>query len=493
MPRTLEIFDQIGIADDARQRGFPLEAGRVHVEGEAAGRFDLTGIDSRFGPLILAQSETERLLAEALEALGGEVERGVEWSGLHEEAGSVVSTLRDPDGGETVRSRWLAGCDGAHSDVRHAVDMPFEGAEYPESFVLADVRIGEPLDPGMAHLFFRGPDFLVAFPMAGERRFRLIATRPPGTEAAEDPDLAEFERLFDAVAGVEATVSDPEWLSRFRLHRRMVPSFRRRRVFLAGDAAHVHSPIGGQGMNTGVQDAWNLGWKLALVADGTAGGGLLDSYDAERRPIAEAILRWTDVAFRVALGQSVPARWARRLAPSVALDIEALQNRLARTVSQIELNYRDGPIVEEGDGGDFRDGPRPGDRAPDASLLVAGSGERRRIHDLLREPRHVLLWFLGGDRPAPEDADAALASLAALARSGPTGRSKVLGVVGAEEHAAAVAAWGTAAPLVDVDGEAFTAWGVEGSAAYLVRPDGHVAYRGPLDPAPFVEFLDRYR
>ncbi|MDX1623527.1 MAG: FAD-dependent monooxygenase [Gemmatimonadota bacterium] len=496
MPRTLEVFDDWGIAGRAVEQGWVGRKGNLHVDGGRIAELRLDGIESPYpNLLVLAQSETERLMIDRLAAGGVVVEREVEAADLREENGSIHATLRRDGGEERVQARWMIGADGAHSTARHAVGLPFEGAEYPEEFVLADVAIEWGLAGGEFHAFFSGSDLLVAIPMGKESVYRLIATRRPGEETGEDPDLEEFERIVAEVARVEARLSRPEWMARFRLHRRMVPRFRSGCVFLAGDAAHIHSPIGAQGMNTGIQDAHNLVWKMALVSRGLAGSSLLDTYDAERRPIAERVLRWTDVAFRIAMGQSVPARLARRVLPALALGFEPVVARLRRAVSQIAISYDDSPIVAEGEGASFRGGPSPGARAPDVRLRETGGGSERRLFELLRGPRHVALGFLPerlerlGGR-----ADPLLVDFRGRLASALGGAARVHWILRPDVEMVGAGAATARRVLQDPTGEAGERYGVGSEGAlYLVRPDGHVAWRGPMEPDPPLRFLERYR
>lgn len=467
--RTLEIFDAWQVAETAVAAGQPLRAIHARSGGERVATLRFDGLESPYPfPLILAQSKTERILADRLTALGGAVEWRTEMTGLRRTGDGVVATVDTPAGGEEIEARWIAGCDGAHSAVRRVLDLPFEGEAYPEEFVLGDVKIDWHLAADEGHAFFHGADLLVALPLGEPRRWRLIATRRREEETGEDPDLAEVRRILRGTAGMKVDVTGPEWLASFRLHRRIVPRFRVGRAFLLGDAAHIHSPAGGQGMNTGVQDARNLGWKLGLAASGRAGDRILDTYDAERRPVAETILRWTDVAFRVALGQSALARAVRRFAPAVALDLDVVSRRARRLVSQLGIAYPDSPIVGEAADAPFGDGPEPGDRAPDAPLPRPAWSEGARVFDLLREPLHVVLLF--GTAAGGELAER---FAAAVARS-PIREASI--------HAVPV-----------LEAEAAGAYGVGRAGAVLVRPDGHVAWRGPLDPAPLERFLDCYR
>jgi 2-polyprenyl-6-methoxyphenol hydroxylase-like FAD-dependent oxidoreductase len=217
--------------------------------------------------LALAQAETERLLSENLTAAGIEVERNVELIGLTQTDTAVRAVLRSADGREEpLETPWLIGCDGAHSATRHLLGMKFEGAPYDESFILADVELETTLPRDRVHLFLGDDGVFGVIPFA-QNRWRIVANIPPESRAQTLPDvtLADVQLLIDRRASEISEATNPEWLSRFHISHRKVPQFRQLRVFLAGDSAHIHSPAGGQGMNTGIQDAFNLGWKLALV------------------------------------------------------------------------------------------------------------------------------------------------------------------------------------------------------------------------------------
>ncbi len=259
----------------------------------------------------------------------------------------VSATLRHADGREeSLRAGWLVGCDGAHSAVRHGLGVPFEGAAYPEEFILGDVGIDWPLDPSEAYGFPSESGFLAVISMPGESRYRVISMRSESRdESRGDPTLEEFQELMDRLAPVKATLRDPVWLAEFHLQRRMVPRLRNGRVFLAGDAAHIHSPAGGQGMNTGIQDAQNLAWKLALVVAGASRPDLLDSYQAERHPVAESVLRSTDRLFRGVIARGPLSAWARRHLAPLIVNREWFQRRARRFITELGITYRDSPII----------------------------------------------------------------------------------------------------------------------------------------------------
>jgi FAD binding domain len=375
----------------------------------------------------------------------------------------VTCTLRHGDGRtEQVRSRYLVGCDGAASTVRRQAGIPFRGGAYPQTFALADLEVDGGLDGDAAHAWLGEVGLLFFFPLGQPASWRLLGMHPTlhGRGEPARPSLEELQALSDAFTGARLRLRDPVWLTYFRLQHRHAARYRVGRVFLAGDAAHVHSPAGAQGMNTGIQDAWNLGWKLALVASGSAGEALLDSYDAERRPVGRFVVRFTDRAFSVATSTNPLVRTIRvRLVPHLlplALRFDRALASGFRTVSQLGIGYRHSPAVQEGRPA-LRRGARAGDRLPDAR--VARDGEVGWLGEALAAPRfHLLLC----GRPGGWDAG----QLAAV-------RERFAGML-TLHHLTREAAPGA---LHDVDGEAFARLGVTQTAHYLVRPDGHVGYR----------------
>jgi 2-polyprenyl-6-methoxyphenol hydroxylase-like FAD-dependent oxidoreductase len=482
-PRTLEVLAQLGLAATLVERGrrgvrVRLHLGRRVVELPL---FDI-GIPDTAYPFLLfvSQAETERVLVEHLAAGGIRVERAVELAGFRTEDGMVAGTLRHADGSvEAAQARWLAGCDGARSTVRHLAGIPFEGGTYPQTFALGDLEV-DGLEPDAVHAFLTATGILFFFPLGSPASWRLLAMRPTaaGNHAAEPdaPSLADLQAIADGYTGGRLRLHDPAWLTWFRLHHRHAARYRAGPVRLAGDAAHVHSPAGGQGMNTGIQDAWNLGWKLALVARGIADPALLDSYEQERRPVGGFVVRYTDRLFAVATAANPLLRLLRaQLAPRVArLALRPARLRALgfRTLSQLAVNYRHSPAVHEGEPAPRR-GPRAGDRLPDARL--ADDGRACTLHDALRPPGfHLLLCGPPGGWDERR-----------VARL--QGRDRGVLVV----HRLAV----QAAPgvLHDVAGEAFARLGVDRTAQYLARPDGHVGYRcAGTDLAGLERYLARW-
>ena len=363
--RTLELYGQLDLADAVTERGHKVPAVNLWARGARAARVAFTSIGEHLTPFpfleIYPQDEHERLLIERLEQLGVRVERGTELTGFTDLGGSVRVELRTADGKKEVgEASYLAGCDGAHSIVREGLGMGFPGGTYRQVFYVADIEgAGAPIN-GELHVDLDEADFLAVFPLTGAGRARLIGT--VRDERAEHPESLRFEDVSQrAIEHLGLVVSKVNWFSTYRLHHRVVAHFSRGRVFLLGDAAHIHSPVGGQGMNTGIGDAINLAWKLAAVLGGRAEEALLATYEAERIGFAQRLVATTDRVFSFISAQGKVADVLRtRLAPSLlaaGLSLEPVREYLFRTVSQIMVNYR-GTALSAGTAGDVHGGDR---------------------------------------------------------------------------------------------------------------------------------------
>lgn len=522
--RTLEIFENMGVVRQFIEAGLQVHAANVYAEGKRILRISMGKLDSPY-PFILTipQSETERILTEHLAELGVKVERNAEFTGL--EQGEETITARIKSGGsETLfESSWLIGCDGAHSIVRHALNLQFEGSRYRETFLLADVEVESSLESDEPHLFNSRDGFAAFIPFGG-RRYRVIADTPSHGEQAHetalvahhsekndgkviDPTLEEMQALVAARCFIQADLKNPQWLKAFAIHRRQVPTYRKDRVFLAGDAAHIHSPAGGQGMNTGIQDAFNLAWKLELVHKNIAFPSLLDSYNTERHEVAENVLKMTDFLTRVNTLRNPVAQAVRnRIAPFL-VGQEVIQQRLRRIVSELAVSYRKSPIVSEHHAHllsahtgarsfkerlEFREwfqfdsGPRSGDRAPDAHVFSALKKKTVRLFEIMRGTGHHLLLL-----PAEHSSSETLRNLAEIGNYVMDAYSPYIKVhlFLARQELWTDLPWG-GSQFADTDLELHHKYGAGSECLYLVRPDGYVAFRSrPHDKTSLSDYL----
>ena len=350
--RTLELYRQLDLADVVVSQGHKVPAVNLWVRGKPAARLPFETIGSDLTPYsflqIFPQDQHERLLIERLAALGVAVERQTELVGFIDAGDHIVAHLRGPDGREDrCEASFIAGCDGARSIVRETIGTGFPGGTYRQVFYVADVQAAGPALDGELHVDLDEADFLAVFPLAGTGKARLIGT--VRNERAAHADTLAFEDISDrAINHLKVQVETVNWFSTYHVHHRVTEHFRKGRAFVLGDAAHIHSPAGGQGMNTGIGDAINLAWKLAAVLAGRAPESLLDSYEAERIGFARRLVATTDRAFSLVTAEGRLADILRtRIAPLLipkAAAFEVVRDYVFRTVSQITLNYRGGPL-----------------------------------------------------------------------------------------------------------------------------------------------------
>ncbi len=508
--RTLELLDALddrGGAAPFVEAGHRLAGatfrGGAH-EGDLA-RIDFDRIESRFRfATILPQSDIERLLEERAAGAGVAIERGVEIISVEARDDVVKARLRRDDGcEEIIATPWLVACDGAHSAVRHALGTSFPGDEEPHDWWLADVDVAGQVEPDRASLFLHPDGFLGLFPIAPPL-FRVIAVMGrAGAEAKpEEPRLDEIRAIVAERAGPGLRVSRPRWLAGFRVNERIVESYRpTRRVFLAGDAAHVHSPAGGQGMNTGIQDGCNLAWKLALVASGKGRENpLLESYDVERRPVGEQALEHSGLLTRMANLPGLLGRTIRDQVVSIAGGLAPIQSRALEMLAGTGIAYPLSPLSGEHRGAMVwvMGGIESGARFPDATLVDLGSGadrgERLQVHDLLRGGRHLLLLFAGelcGDAVI-----AHLDEIAATTRARWKDTITPLLIAPSPLDAAAPRALldpsDAARRFGDPSGFLHLAVGAGSPTILLVRPDGHLEFSAqPADRSALWAHLER--
>lgn len=434
--RGSEVLDRLGALGNLPNRSARAMGITTYLAGKplARLRFGDPGLRTAAPPMVISQAAVEEALRDRLAQLGGEIDWNTPLVDLRQDDTGVVATLGI---GERALAGWLVGCDGAGSGTRGLVGIGFPGVKLSERFLLADVRLDWDLDRSGTSGWISPAGLIGAMPMpdSTDRLWRILAYDPgqPGDKPTEQDILARLERILPERTGRDVHITDAVWLSMFSVHRRLADSYRRGRVLIAGDAAHTHAPFGGQGMLTGLGDVENLAWKLALVVGGQADQALLDTYEAERRPLATEVLRDTSAVTRIDIAQGRVGAFIRDRLIAPAFNLSAVQRWATYRTSQLWVSYRRGPLAERS----LRSHkPRPGDRVPDLPCTRI-DGDSTRLHAELRGHWALVL---------------------------PDGWDPVLGE-STRKHL------GDRAILLRRDDRA-------DSDTLLVRPDGHLAWRG---------------
>lgn len=385
--RTLELYTQLDLANAVIAQGHKVPAIGLWVQGERRARISFADAGSEVTPYpflhIFPQDEHEKLLIARLEQFGVTIERQTELMDYSDDGERIAARLRGPQGEERCDASYIAGCDGACSTVRQAMGAGFPGGTYQQIFYVADVEASGPAINGDLGVDLDEADFLAVFPLKGEGRVRLIGT--VRDERAARADTLRFSDVSErSIEKLRVDVRKVNWFSTYRVHHRVTEHFRKGRAFVLGDAAHIHSPAGGQGMNTGIGDAINLAWKLKAVLDGRAGDALLDSYEAERIPFAKRLVQATDRVFSLATAEGRFANFVRTRIVPVALPAAASfgvwREWMFRTVSQVQINYRGGPL-SAGAAGRVHGGDRlPWVKLPDSDNYASLAAMRWQLH-----------------------------------------------------------------------------------------------------------------
>ncbi len=451
--RTLEIYAKLGLADRAIELGKRGTGAHMWSQGRQTGAVSFGDAGDATTPypyiLVLGQDDNERIMGERLREQGVQVQWNTELLALQQHATHVVATLKLPNGAtRSVTAAWVAGCDGARSAVRSLSGIDFPGAPYEHVFFVADVTATGGMVADEVNVYLWREGFHLFFPMRGTNHWRIVGIVPPQLREQEGLDFAAVMPSLRSEAGAGLSIQACSWFSTYRIHHRAAARFRDRRCFLLGDAAHVHSPVGAQGMNTGLQDAYNLAWKLALVVQGKADDALLDSYEAERQPVAHRLLDTTDRAFRLVVSDSPFAGLLRtqvlaRIA-GFAMRRRRVRREAFRIVSQIGIRYRRSPL-SVATGELPSEAPRAGDRFPWMKLQLEPGGTVQDLFQALDDTCCNLLVFGHAPPPLP-DMDGLL-------------RVHTIPVTAGNEAEQA-------------------RMRVPRSAFYLLRPDGHVGLCG---------------
>ncbi len=536
MPRTLELFQGLGVSERFIEAGNRVTGLTVMTKRRTGPAGDDTRKPHAGAPLMelsfdhldtpypfilgLEQFRTEELLTERLRELGGQIERGVELLDFAEVDDGVIPTLSDPRGSvEKAGFRYLVGCDGAHSTVRHLLGLSFEGSEDAQHYVVGYLKIDWDM-PSNRMFEFNSPEGTIfGIPLPDGRW--SIASEYDRTQWKNDgesePELEELQQLFDLRSPLSAKLSEPRWKSYFRVNHRQVPRYRVGRAFLAGDAAHIHSPVGGQGMNTGLQDAANLAWKLAFVRKGFAGEDLIESYHSERHPVGRSIVELTSFLQAELNLRSRIVMGLRDEMIGLAGHSVYVRNLASRQLGELSCHYRNSPIVSEWEAGSrfhrhqarhsdlsecprFSAGPQAGDRAPDAVIVVphARNGSRTpTLYSLFDPTRYTLLLFEGTHtaiegtgRSDAVDSREDASGLEAVARGvAETPNCAVRSFIVRTREGKAGTDGKNSTIIEDTDGMIHHRYAARGQCLYLIRPDGYIGYRS--EPADAKRLLER--
>jgi 2-polyprenyl-6-methoxyphenol hydroxylase-like FAD-dependent oxidoreductase len=466
--RTLEALEICGVVDELLEIGHRLTGVTLYGEaGSEIGHLDFNNIPSRY-PFILTlpQSETERILGDHLRRNGLEIERQTTLVSFEQSDFAVSAKIALPGGRhEEISPDWLLGCDGARSKVREILGLQFAGKTFDLHFLLGDFHAETTLSEEHAHVFGR-PEGLLAFFPLGKGRYRLVADNPPEEfRTDKGPSLNGWQQIADRRSSVPMKLSDLGWTTYFRVNSRMVEGLRRGRAFVLGDAAHIHSPALAQGMNTGIQDAWNLGWKLALVHRCFARPDLLDSFERERLPVEHNVLRMTEFTQSMITAEKPSNRLLRDNLLPILSGIRAFQKTATKTVSETAIEYRGSPVVEDHYA---PNGPHAGDFAPAAILSRPEKKVRISLASLFGKG-HVLL-YLASLQSWPDGFQAAKPIFELIQKH--YGQTITPYLILPDEGPATLPG---VELLIDVDDQFARHYAA--SVLYLVRPDGYVACR----------------
>lgn len=474
--RTQEVLEAMGIVAGWKINGFPFEQVVMRAFGKRLGALQLGGVDSPHpSPLTIGQNVTEWLLLDRLANIGVRVERPVEAIDFSQDTDGVSVTLRHADGSQEIaRASWVISCEGSGSMVRQKLGVLFEGERNEKhEFLQADARVRWLYPTGRGYAFVNKDRFLGFFPFSADGSYRILCARPDMNPAdREPPTLEEMQQIVREMADPDAELYEPKWLNRFRTQHRIATRFRDGRAFLAGDAGHVHVPVAGQGMNTGIQDAFNLAWKLASVIRGVARPEILDSYNTERHPVAEGLLKGTDQGFHALVQPNDLIALALQFLGPVAINLEPLQSFLRTTVAEIGIAYQDSPIAQDWGGSN---GPTAGERAPDANIVKLSNKKTIRLFEVLQGTHWTLLLFSGY-----ETSSEIYQGLKQIGETTSSRYSQVIAthLVIADAVLPAQLNW-NGSILIDSEHELHDKYGVSSACLYLVRPDWYVGFRSP--------------
>jgi 2-polyprenyl-6-methoxyphenol hydroxylase-like FAD-dependent oxidoreductase len=474
--RTLDVMEDCGFIDDILAQGLEVDGILFKSNGRELTRASFVDVEANRHFLIdLPQDKTERILFNGLYSHELDVEWQTELTALTQNPAGVCATFTGEQGEvETVSAPWLIACDGAGSTVRHLLQVEFVGSEYQQNWWLADLLMDwdMPANDMVIYLHQEGP--LACFPM-GDQRYRLVMTAPKGNEA--EPHLDDIIAGFKRRSSDVAALHDPVWITKFRLHHRQIQHYRKEHVFFAGDAAHIHSPMGGQGLNTGIQDAYNLAWKLALVQKKLAQESLLDSYHAERYPVGLDVLKKTDKMTKMILMTNPVMVTLRNLLISTLMSFRSVKNKLATDMAELAISYANSPIVANlGSSNHFK----AGYFLCDFNLTDVGSKRSILLHNIIQGTAHHLFLFVGLDSSDMTN----LVEIATYINDKFPGVIIPHIIVCAESSDVPGTYW------LDTQQEVHRRYAIKQSSALLIRPDKYIALtQSPVEKEALMQYL----
>jgi 2-polyprenyl-6-methoxyphenol hydroxylase-like FAD-dependent oxidoreductase len=408
--RTLEIYEQLGFANKLVDQGWKAERVRLIVEGKIRGEIDIADIGKGMSAypfvLMLEQGKHEAILHDFIKSSGRSVRWSTEMESFKQDENGVTAVVKTTDGStDIIEGKFLVGCDGAKSPVRHGLGLEFSGSTFERMFYVADVEIDWDVEHNALTAVLMKHNLLAFFPMTGDKQWRIVGTFPEEFSKDEGDILyEEIEEQIKRDTELKLDITKVNWFSTYKVHSRHVEKFSKGRCFLAGDSAHIHTPAGAQGMNTGIQDGYNLAWKLAFVLRGACDDKLLASYNEERLANAKILLNTTDRFFNLAASPEPVLSYIRThvfpYIAGVAFSLDAVKKFIFPRVSQIAINYRDSSLSDHENEGGFD--VKAGDRMP--YFAVDG----KSVYDLLHDPKFHLVRFrdglskIGNDGLTPE-------------------------------------------------------------------------------------------
>ena len=479
--RTLEVFEDMGVLAPILEKGVKVIGINVYSQGNQLIHAEYTGMDTPYCFIIdLPQSQTERILIHHLESQGVTVQYNTKLNNIEQNEDGVEVMLKQgersliPD-----EYSYMIGCDGANSTCRHLVEIPFPGSEYPSHWAVFDAKLDIPYDTQEMHILLHEKGLMAFFPLP-QGRMRVICELQQET----DPTFDFVREILRKRLSKDVKIQEPSDLSYFMIHHRQVTEYRKGRVFLAGDAAHLHSPAGGQGMNTGIQDAYNLAWKLAMVHQGKAPPSILDTYHQERYPIAKSVLNITDKLMKMITTKSTFLTLLRDAAMSIAGSFEKLKQQLPKRFSELYLHYEPSSIIVNDTHNYPPEKVRVGARAPDHT--VKRENDEVRLFELFKGTHHTLLLFSG--KKASKQALKKIELLYNTLKNHPLIHPYILyrneenlNFCPNPKHC-----------LLDHEPSAHSHFGITKATAILIRPDGYIGYiQEPLDKETFKNYLSQ--